>query len=65
MKRKLGDEGVTGFDNLTGFAFDKKDKPVMCLDLSQEVPLPVYGEAAIAKRFEPFRRLYEEGPLAM
>lgn len=65
MKQRLGDEGVTGFDNLTGFAFDDKDKPVMCLDLSQEVPLPVYGEAAIAERFEPFRKLYEEGPLAM
>jgi hypothetical protein len=65
MREKMVSEGFPSYPNLTGFAFNKKDEIVMCLDLTQNPPVPIYGKQAIALRFEPFKVLYEEGPLAM
>jgi hypothetical protein len=61
----LSDVTTTTFPNLTGFAFNKKDEIVMCLDLTKNPPEPIYRKAERQAKFEPFRLLYEEGPLAM
>jgi hypothetical protein len=61
----LSDVTTTTFPNLTGFAFNKKDEIVMCLDLTKNPPEPIYSKTERQAKFEPFRLLYEEGPLAM
>jgi len=61
----LSDVTTRKFENLTGFAFNSKDEIVMCLDLTQNPPEPIYGKSAQQLRFEPFRPLYEHGPLAL
>ena len=63
LRDQMSNEGMRVFDNMTGFAFNEKDEIVMCLDLTKNPPEHIYGKAERQAKFEPFRQLYENGPL--